>query len=421
MRTSLGKYTFAVVALVALIVSGIVSPASAQGISSARSVAMGTAGMSLAKGADAARFNPANLGFADYRLKGVELAGVGANISNNSFTLSDYNNYTGAVLTNSDKEDILDKVSDEGLRLSVDAEATAMAISFGSIVFGVAGNGVADINLSKDILELILNGNTYADTIEITGSYSEVVAYGSAYLSYGRSIYKAGNRELTMGATVKYLRGFGIERVTELEGLVATFATGFEGEGHIVAQTATGGSGYALDLGAALKLNEDYTVGARIRNFVSSITWNTDTEEHGYDFNFDSMTVDNMEEDYIVSDDYSIEIDNFKTNLPSVLNVGVANTTGKLLWAVDWEQGFRRATGVSSKPRISLGLEWSPVSSLPLRTGFSTGGNKNAAFSFGSGFHLAYFYMDYAFVTGTTLSGYSSKGLNFAFTTGMYF
>ena len=421
MRTSLFKNAIVVAALAALIVSGIASPGSAQGISSARSVAMGTAGMSLAKGADAARFNPANLGFAADRLKGVELVGFGANISNNSFTLSDYNKYTGAVLTDSDKEDILSKVSDEGLRLSVDAEATAMAVSLGWIVFGVAGNGIADINLNKDILELVLNGNTFADTIEITGSHSEAVAYASAYMSYGRSIYKAGDRELTVGATVKYLRGFGVERVVELEGMAATFATGFEGEGHMVLQTATGGSGYALDFGAALKLNKDYTVGARLRNIASSITWNTDTEEHGYDFSFDTMTVDNMEEDYVVSDDYSIEIDNFKTNLPSVLNVGFANTSGKLLWAVDWEQGFRRATGVSSKPRISIGAEWTPVGALPLRAGYSAGGNKNAAFSFGSGFHLAYFYMDYAFVTGTSLSGYSSKGLNFALTTGMYF
>jgi hypothetical protein len=133
------------------------------------------------------------------------------------------------------------------------------------------------------------------------------------------------------------------------------------------------------------------------------------------------MTVDNMDEDYVVTDDYSIEIDDFSTNLPSVLNVGLANTSGKLIWAVDWEQGFRRATGVSSKPRLSLGLEWSPLASLPLRTGYSVGGNRNSAFSFGSGFHLPYFFIDYAFVTGTTFSGYSSKGLNFAITTGMCF
>jgi hypothetical protein len=404
-----------------LVVSIMTLSAAAQGISSARSLAMGTAATSLAQGVDAARFNPANLGFGENRMKVLEIAGFGANISNNAFTLSDYNKYTGAFLTDDDKEDILGKISQEGLQLNVDAEATALGVALGQFVFGIAGNGLADVNLNKDLLELVFNGNTFADTIEITGSYSEAVAYGSAYLSYGRSVYKSGSRELAVGGTVRYLRGFGIERVVELEGLAATFATGFSGEGSMVFQTATGGWGYAVDLGAALKLNEEYTVGARIRNFLSSMKWNSGTEEHGFTFSFDTMTVDNIDEDYVVTDDYSIEIDDFSTNLPSVLNVGVANTSGKLVWAVDWEQGFRRATGVSSKPRLSLGLEWSPLAALPLRTGYSVGGNRNSAFSFGSGFHLPYFFFDYAFATGTTFSGYSSKGLNFAITTGVCF
>ncbi|MEW6412931.1 MAG: DUF5723 family protein [Candidatus Zixiibacteriota bacterium] len=406
-----------VVALFALIIQN----ANGQGISSARSVAMGSAGISLASGADAARLNPANLGFAQYQLKGVELVGVGANISNNSFTLSDYNKYTGAFLTDEDKEYILDRVSDDGLKLTAEAEATALAIAMGPFVFGVAGNGVADVNLNKDIIDLILNGNTFADTIEVTGSYSDVIAYASAYLSYGRSLYKSGSREFAVGATFRYLRGFAVEQVVELRGIAATFATGFMGEGNMVIQTATGGSGYSVDLGAALKLNDNYTVGGRIRNFVSAIKWTKDTEEHGYYFSFDTMTVDNMDEDYVVSEDYTEEIGSFTTNLPSVMTLGVAKTSGKLLWAVDWEQGFSSEVGGTTKPRISAGAEYSIVSAFPLRMGYSAGGNRNSAFSFGSGFHLPYFFVDYAFVTGSSLSGYSSKGLNFAVTTGLYF
>ena len=133
------------------------------------------------------------------------------------------------------------------------------------------------------------------------------------------------------------------------------------------------------------------------------------------------MTVDNMEEDYVVSDDYTIDIDDFSTNVPTVMNLGVANTSGKLLWSLDWEQGFRRATGVSTKPRMSAGMELSMVQALPLRIGYSVGGGHNASFSFGSGFHTPVFYLDYAVVTGSTFSGYSSKGLNLAITTGFYF
>ncbi|MFH1374132.1 MAG: hypothetical protein ABII79_10080 [bacterium] len=202
---------------------------------------------------------------------------------------------------------------------------------------------------------------------------------------------------------------------------MATYETGFSGDGRLIAQTATGGSGYALDVGAAARINNNYTVGISIKNFLSTLKWTQQTEEHGYLFSFDTVTVDNMSDDYVVSDDYTEDIPAFSTTLPSVMNVGLANTSGSLLWAINWEQGFRRAAGASAKPRLSLGLEWTKLGILPLRTGFATGGDKNTAWSFGSGLDLSPFHLDLAVVTGSSLTPASSKGLNFAFSTGLHF
>lgn len=397
------------------------SPVLSQSISSARAVALGSAYTSLAKGVDAAKFNPANLGLLSHRQNEVELVGIGANVSNNAFTLNDYNTYTGAFLTSDDKDDILSKVPKEGLKLSINAEASAISVAMGSFIFSTSGVGIADINMNKDVLDLILNGNSFADTIDLSGSYSEAIAYGAASLSYGTQIYKSGDRQMAIGATFSYLRGFGVEKVIEMQGMMATYAAGFQGEGRVIAQTASGGYGYALDIGATIQFNKNYTAGARIKNFLSNLTWNNNTEEHGYIFSFDTMTIDNIDADYVTSDDYTKSVSNFSTKLPSVLNVGLAKTTGSLLWAVDWEQGFRSETGVSTRPRISAGMEWNQIAFMPLRFGYSTGGDSNSAFSFGSGFHSPVFFIDYAVVTGNSFSGSSSKGLNFAITTGFHF
>jgi len=413
--------TIKITLIIALALMLLSSTALAGGNSTARSVAMGGAYTALAKGSDAGKYNPANLGLSDYRQTGLEIIGVGADISNNSFSLGDYNDYSGALLTSEDKEYILGKIPSEGLKLSIDAEVTALSLSTGSYAFNITGVGIADVNMSRDIFELILNGNAFADTISVDGSYSDLVSYATAGLSYGMPVYSRGTRQLAVGATFKYIRGIAIEEVVEMTGMAATYATGFSGEGHLVAQTATGGKGYALDLGAALKLNDTYTIGACLKNFFSHITWNNETEEHGYDFSFDTMTVDNMEDDYIVSDDYSVPIDDFSSNLPSTLTVGFAKTSGKLLWAVDWQQGFHRNTGVSSKPLISTGAQYHIISLIPLRAGFTTGGNRNTTFSLGSGFNLSPVYLDYAFVTGSPFSGYASKGVNFAFSLGIHF
>ncbi|MEW6049758.1 MAG: DUF5723 family protein [Candidatus Zixiibacteriota bacterium] len=404
-----------------LLAALVASSALAGGQSSARSVAMGGAHLGLARGVEAGRYNPANLGLTGYNRSGLEIVGVGANVANNSFTLSDYNRYSGAFLTDQDKADILDKIPVEGLKLSADVEATALSTAIGAFAFNVTGVGLADVNMSRDIFELVFNGNTYADTIDVTGSYSDAVSYVSAGLSYGHSLYRSGSRELAVGATAKYLRGVAMERVTELEGMMATYATGFAGEGHMVARTATGGSGYALDLGASLRLNNDYIAGVAIQNFISRLSWNRETQEHGYNFSFDTMTVANMGDDYIVSDDYSVDIPSFSTNLPSTMTFGLANTTGKFVWAIDYLQGFRQAAGASKNPRLAFGAEWTGLPVVPLRAGYATGGGKNSSFSFGSGLSFSVYYLDLAVVTGSSFSGYSSKGLNFAVSTGLHF
>ncbi len=389
--------------------------------SSARSMAMGEAFTSLAMGVDAARFNPANLGLDGFRRAELELVGVGVNLDNNSFSLEDYNNYTGAFLTDADKSDILNKIPDQGLSLTANAHASAMALSAGPFVISVSGVGQAEVNLSKDIVNLLLNGNSFGDSVGVTGSYSDAIGYAAAGVSYGLPLYTSGSRQLAVGVTAKYIRGLAIEQIVEMEGLAATFATGYEGEGRMIARTATGGSGYGVDIGAALKLSDNYTTGVRVSNVLSSITWSTDPEEHSYIFSFDTVTVDNMEDDFVVSESETRSIEPFSSTLPSVMNVGFANTTGKFVWGVDWQQGFRRAAGAATEPRIAVGAEWSIIPLLPLRAGYATGGERPSAVSFGSGLDLGPIYIDFAAVTGTSISPYSTKGVNVAFSTGMTF
>jgi len=389
--------------------------------SSARAAAMGGAFTALAKSVNAAKYNPANLGLDGYQQYGLEVAAFGASLTNNAFTLSDYNKYTGAVLSTADKQDIMEKIPIEGLSIDADVKASALSLALGRFALSLNGVGAADVNLNREIVDLILNGNTFADTVDVSGSYSDGVSYATLSFSYGKPVYSSGTRQLAVGLTASYIRGIATEEVVKLQGLAATYEAGFQGQGEAVFRTATGGWGYGLDLGAALKLNDRYTVGARIENLISRIHWSKDPEQHGYIFDFDTATVDDFDEDFVTSDDYSIDIDAFSTSLPAVMNVGFARTSGKLLWAVDWTQGFRAAPGASTKPRLAVGAEYYLTSWLPLRSGFMAGGDRHTAFSFGSGLDLYGAYLDFAIITGTTLSVYSAKGIHLAFSTGISF
>ncbi|HOD66268.1 MAG TPA: DUF5723 family protein [candidate division Zixibacteria bacterium] len=398
----------------------LLAPGTPAAAASARGMAMGDAYIGLAAGVDAARYNPANLGLDGHRRSEVEIAGLGLNLTNNAFTLGDYNAYTGAFLTDDDKADLLSKVPPQGLALTADVQASAVSFAQGSFAFSTSGVGQAGVQLSRDLLELVLNGNTFGDSVSITGSYSDAVAYAAAGISYGRALYTAGSRQFAVGGTLKYLRGLAVEQVVELEGLAAAFATGLEGEGRLVARTASGGSGFALDLGAALKISDAYTAGLQVRNLVSRLSWSGTPEEHRYIFSFDTVTVDNMDDDFVVAESGTRSLDPFTTTLPAVLTAGFARTSGKLLWAIDWQQGFRRAAGASTKPRLGLGLESRHLRFLPLRAGFAAGGEQPTAFSFGSGVAAGPLFFDAAVMTGTDLSPYSAKGLNAALSIGLH-
>jgi hypothetical protein len=410
-----------VLALVCLLLV-ISSLASASGLSNARAAAMAGAYTSLAKGYYSPSFNPANLGFASRQMKGFGLIGAGVSIKNNSFSLEDYNNYTGATLTDKDKQYLLNKIPAEGLVVSADAEVNALAVGYGSFVFSMSGIGAAEINLGREPVELLLQGNTMSDTLNLDDMYGEGYGLASFNLSYGRLVYKQMDRQLSVGATMKYLKGLGVEEIIELNGKTVTLATGFEGAGSMVARTANGGSGYALDLGAALQVNKTYTVGVTFFNFLSGISWNDNTEEHRFEFEFDTLTITNMSKDSIItSSDTTIEIGSFKTHLPSYFKVGVARTTGSLSLALDWEQGFKKRAGSSSTPRVSTGAEYQLLSFMPVRAGFGVGGRQGTTFAGGLGFSFSVFHLDLAAANYNAVFGSSGKGLNFALNTGFRF
>jgi len=405
-----------------LITSLMAGTAIGAGLSSARSVAMGGAYIGLAKGVRAALYNPANIGLNEYRQNGLELAAAGVQITNNSFTLNDFNEYTGALLTDDDKSTILGKIPKEGLKVSVEAEAGVLSLSLDRLVVSINGYAATETNLGKDALQLFLEGNTLGESFSMEGMYSEALAYASIGVSSGMSVYTSGTRQVALGATVRYLRGIAYERVTELRGGVVTLATGLDGEGTMIARTATGGQGYAVDIGAAIKLNDSYTAGIAFSNVLGSINWTDQTEEHGYHFQFDTLTAGDFDNDsLIVTDEYSRDIDAFSSSLPVLMKAGLAKTSGRFNWAVDWTQGFEVAAGSSSKPRLAAGVQYRLIPGVPFRAGYSIGGDKGSVFSIGSGLNLPLFYLDIALSNNSTFDFEDARGVHLAASIGFEF
>ena len=414
------RFAYVTVIAFAILSTAFSHDVQAVGLSIARSAGMAGAYMGLARGNEAAYYNPANLGLESHQQTGLSLAGVGVNISNNAFTLGDYNQYNGSFLTQSDKDDILNKIPVDGLILSAEAEASAGGFSSGSYALTFTGWGGSELNLGHDVLDLLLNGNQFGDTIRLDDMYGSAWSYASVGLSAGKSLYTKGTRKLSAGATFHFIRGFYFADVTRLEGSFATLTTGFQGDGSIVAQTAEGGSGYSVDIGLALQINPTYTAGLTVRNLISSITWNKNPEERGYIFQFDTLNINNSNDSVVISNDYTIPLTEFSSKLPVVARWGIADTRGKFLWAFDWEQGFNIAPGSSTRPRLSLGAEYKLIKHLPLRSGFALGGQRGKQLAFGTGLAFPKLHVDLAVVSGGFNSN-QSKGGQVALSAGLNF
>jgi len=396
--------------------------AEAAGLANARATGMAGAYTSLAKGYYCPSFNPANLGLTAYQVRGIQLFGVGASVKNNSLTLDDYNHYTGARLSEYEKQELLSKVPAEGLKVSADGEATALAFGMGSFAVSLSAMGAAEINLGRTAVELLLNGNAIADTVNLEGIYGEGYGLASLNLAYGCPLYKSGDRQLAVGATLRLLKGLGFEQVTEANGHAVTLTTGFEGSGSLVARSASGGSGFTLDLGTTLQISKDYTVGATLFNSLSAVRWNNETEEHYFTFSLDTLTAVNMSDDSIVvSTDTTMEVDPFTSHLPSTIKAGLARTTGSFLWAVDWEQGFKLAAGSSPNPRFSAGGQYHLFSFLPLRAGLGIGGKQGMTYAGGVGIDFSLFHLDLGVANYNAIAGSTGKGLNVAISSGFQF
>jgi hypothetical protein len=392
------------------------------GLSSARSLGLGGAYTAVARDNEAPLWNPANLSFKDNRRSSLALFSLGVFVENNAFSLNDYNQYNGKFWEDADKNKILGLIPASGLKLNTQVEATALGLSIGSLSLVTWASAVSDLSFPKDPFELLLMGNQMEDTVSLKGSSGEAYAYGVLSLSYGKSLYRKGEKEFGIGVNLKYLQGIIYQKIIKASGEVRVNENQIEGESDLILHSATGGKGYALDLGVATKLSKKWSLSLFLSNPVSRIKWNKETEERGYEFQIDSLNLSNSDDDSVVlSEDCTRDIEPFVTHLPLIAKAGFAYKAKKILVAFDWEQGFKNGPGVSKTPKFSLGSELKFISFLPLRTGISFGGKEGLSLSGGFGLSFGIVFMDVGIANKKALLPNDSKGIGISLGCGLRF
>ncbi len=392
---------------------------SGQSLGNARSLGMAGSHSLLTSGADAGLRNPAALSLSNRTQTAIQLFSVGGHAANNSFSFSDYKKYNGAYWSAEDKQEIIDRIPDGGLVFDLAGSAGGLAISVGKFALNFEAIAGGRGQLSKDPIEVALTGNKVGQMITADGSDGDAWAAAAASLSGAQSLFKIDRFQVHGGATLRYLRGLGLFSALEVSGEAVTLATGFEGEGALKTISATGGNGYAFDIGFAAE-GAGWQFGAGLRNMIANIKWDRDVEFVEYTFHAENATIES-EDSLIVSEETHVPMVKYYSRPAMELELTANHQFGKLLASTGFRQGFSDAAFVSKNPRLSVGAEYPLIGLLDVRSGLSVGGYDRLSLAFGLGINLGPLNLDLAYASTAKLQPWDGNGGQLALATYLEF
>lgn len=405
---------FAALTFAILLLLGGSLPAWGTVFTSARMVGTSGALSADGRGPDAAFINPANLAYWGDRSLRVRLLSLSGGVSNNSFSIGDYNSYTGSELSEEDKTDIIGKIPAGGLTVDGEVVAAALAVAWKDYALVFSGLGAAHGKFSKDYFELLLYGNELDRTYSIDDTEGEAYLASVLSLCGSRIVRTTASDTLSLGLTLKWLRGFLYGGSSQVEGGITFHDYSFEAAGTAAALKSEGGSGFAFDFGASYKLKESWSFSASFLN-IGGLKWTEEVEEKIFTFRADSLRLyDDRDTLDDIGTDTTIYGGSFKSKLPAKMILATAwKYADRVRLGLSWEQGFRKGPAVSKTLYLALGGEYYPTRWLPLRAGLGLGGYLGVFGSFGFGIEFPGFSLDFALANRGV---FRAKGVAFALT-----
>lgn len=391
----------------------------------------------IARGYEAAAWNPALLGMRGNPGLTIGLPQASMEFGSSAFGLSDFQKYSGKFLSAADKAYLLGKIDTTlGIRDNISVSPFGLSIGHFALSIGVAGD--VQGQLGKDAVDLALNGNASnpARLFSAAGSGGSGWAATTAALSVGWPLHILPIGRLSVGGSFKKIWGMGLgygiadtssrfqvqgPNGFNVQSSGQAIYTDYSGANKINGLSNVPGSGYGVDVGGVLQLPAGLTVGLSLVNVIGSMTWNAShlRYERGTYTVTQSATgggVNDTHTDSILTGAQINGDPRAKAFRDSVLThsgfarlarAGASLHVGKLLVAADAQ--VRLSDGIDHPPAqlVSGGAEYVLFGILPLRAGLGTDFANQFTFSGGTGLYLGPVHLDLgaADITGSKNPG----------------
>ncbi|KAA3663456.1 MAG: hypothetical protein DWQ10_00100, partial [Calditrichaeota bacterium] len=350
--------------------------------------------------------------------KSFHFLNVGFGAQNNSFSIGDYKKYNGKYLSESDKQDILDNIPDDGIGAFGNVGSNIFAFSLNNYAFAISAGAASNMHLAKEFVELAFYGNALDKRYDLSDTRGEAYGFTRVSFSYGMPVQVSLFDEFALGGTLHYIRGIGYAEVLKSNGHLLTTLDGFDIASEVELRTALGGNGFAFDFGCAAQLDNNFAFSWTVDN-LGAIRWTNEVKLYRYGTSSDSLTAEkiaNTDSDSLF-DDYDEEIDgdDFATSLPAKMRFGSSYKTRAYIFSADYIQGFSENPGVSTTPQLALGVEYMGFHVLPIRAGLALGGDEKFLSALGVGFKFNSFSLNLATLAHQSLLPGFGTGFGFAF------
>ncbi|HEX2092209.1 MAG TPA: hypothetical protein VHG28_07385, partial [Longimicrobiaceae bacterium] len=248
--------------------AALAAPSAAQIPLNTRALGTGGAYVAAARGYESVFANPANLGLSDtprwslsFPQVVVGLTSVGPELTD----VRDYLNYDD--LSDEERQELLARIPAGGTALEGDVRAPVFSYQNGNFGVGVAYGFMGEHTVGRDLVDLFLNGyQTGRTDYSVGNTAGRRATFWDFAAAYGRSF-----GPLSLGATAHYYHGGSLVQTRAFEPRYSL--AGLDVEVDYVGVRSESGSGFGVDVGAALEPLPGLTLSAAVANAIHSMEW----------------------------------------------------------------------------------------------------------------------------------------------------
>jgi hypothetical protein len=260
------------------------APAAAQLPASPQSLGMGGAHMGVARGQEALLLNPAQLGLRgtphwSVAFPQVVLGGTFLGIRYGD--VGDIRNYDR--LSDDERRALLARVPRSGTEARYDLNAPVAAFQFSRFAVGWGYRTAGGQGISYDLAELALVGyEPGRRDFDVRGTVADRAGYTTFSAATGHAV-----GPVSLGVTGHLYRGGTLVRSRLLD--VEVDLLGLHYQSRYVSLRSEGGTGYGIDLGAAMQPLPGLTVSAALGNAIGEMNWNPELRQRAVDITRDDV------------------------------------------------------------------------------------------------------------------------------------